>query len=69
VSDRTFMQSVKQWNRMCLSKSAYRTQERADRYSRDMTKKYGVQHYPYCCPHCFQFHLTTKAPQPEGRIA
>ena len=48
---------------VCDRKSQYGTKSRAKEYAAILTRRFGDKMYPYECPACGQWHLTTMRPE------
>lgn len=54
--------------RTCDGKAAYPSKVKAKEYAAIMTRRHGEKQYPYECPACGRWHLTTMRPE-EYRAA
>lgn len=44
---------------ICKTKDTYETEKIALEVANYYTKNEGIKSYPYKCPHCKKYHLTT----------
>ena len=51
-------ESIQNFARGCLSKSAYNDFDAAVSTIRRVKQQYGYDLVPYLCPHCMKYHLT-----------
>lgn len=57
------LRSEKRFEAMCASKNPYRTFEHAEKILKRRTQRTpGIHLRIYLCPHCHNWHLTSKKP-------
>lgn len=47
-------------HRMCLRKQKYKDEATAQKFAKEYTEKYSIEHRVYWCALCGFYHLTTK---------
>ena len=55
------------WVKSCLGKKTYYTEEQAIKGCKEINKRFDNKSRVYLCPHCCQYHLTTKPQENKSK--